>query len=108
MLAKSVKDDKFGNVESDINSQFIVLAGDLMNDFGPDHLDQAVENFDTIQFDVFNYCQYLQEKLSLPFMVHKIFNTYEFFSTYDIEQQICFNFSKEMTEGYFKENPYHS
>lgn len=48
MLAKSTKDDKFGNAETDINTQFINLAGDLMNDFGPDHLDQAIENFDTI------------------------------------------------------------
>ena len=56
MLAKSTKEDKFGNAETDLNTQFINLAGDLMNDFGPDHLDQAIENFDTIQFDVFNYC----------------------------------------------------
>ena len=96
-----MKEDKINNQENELYVEFINLAGDMINDFGPDHLEQALENFDSIQFDVFNYQTYLMEKASLPFIVHKIFHTYEFIQTYDIEPQVCFNFSKEVSNRKF-------
>lgn len=66
-----------------------------------------MENFDEIAFDSFGLEGILAE-LSLPFMTNKIFQKYDFLSTFYITAETLFNFSKEITHGYFKENKYHN
>lgn len=44
---------------------------------------QAFDNFEEIQFDVFAFVDILIEN-ALPHMIHKIFNTYDFYNTYHI------------------------
>lgn len=41
-------------------------------------------------------------------MVYKIFTKYDILKKYHIELETCYNFSKEISLGYFKENPYHN
>lgn len=72
-----------------------------------DQLEQTIENLDEISFDSFAFCGVLVEK-SLPFMVYKIFTKYDLLKKYNIELETCYNFSKEISQGYFKENPYHN
>jgi len=57
---------------ADTDYEFLEMAELL--DYTQDQLDQALDNFDVneIQFDVFVFCQVLQEA-SLPFMINKIF-----------------------------------
>ena len=78
-----------------------------MLEIGIDHLEQAVENFDEINFDVFNFSSIMTEN-SFAYMIHKIFQRYDFYKIYQINLETLYNFSKEIGLGYFKENPYHN
>ena len=93
------------NSEFDVDIEFLTLA-DLL-EIGIDHLEQAVENLEEINFDVFNFSSIMTEH-SFSFMIHKIFQKYEFYKIYNISQETLYNFSKEIGLGYFKENPYHN
>ena len=52
--------------------------------FGTDCLETAIDNFDDISFDTYNFCQYIQDNNSLPYMVYKIFSKYDFYFDYNI------------------------
>ena len=69
------------NSEFDVDIEFLTLA-DLL-EIGIDHLEQAVENFDEINFDVFNFSSIMTDN-SFSFMIHKIFQKYEFYKIYNI------------------------
>jgi len=77
-------------------------------EFGVEHLQTAMNNFDEIQFDTFNFCQYLQQDNSLAFMVFKLFTKHDFCNKFFISIRQTFNFAKEINQGYFKENPFHN
>lgn len=97
---------QFQNMEQDYESQFLMLA-DLI-DIGSEHLENAEEHFNDITFDVFNFSTLFQENIAFQFMVHKIFLKYDFYKKYSITVDTCFNFSREMANGYFKENAHHN
>ena len=78
-----------------------------LQDFGQDQLDQALENFDEIQFDCFSFCSVMMDA-SLPFMVSQLFQNYDLLSKFHIPTEVLYNFSKDISQGYFKENPYHN
>jgi hypothetical protein len=67
-----------------------------MAEFGDELVPQAVENFDEIQFDVFAFVSVLTEH-ALPYMIHKIFVTYDFYNTYHISVSTLVNFSTEVS-----------
>lgn len=69
------------NSEFDVDIEFLTLA-DLL-EIGIDHLEQAVENLEEINFDVFNFSSIMTEH-SFSFMIHKIFQKYEFYKIYNI------------------------
>lgn len=69
------------NSEFDVDIEYLTLA-DLL-EIGIDHLEQAVENFDEINFDVFNFSSIMTDN-SFSFMIHKIFQKYEFYKIYNI------------------------
>ena len=71
-----------------------------MAEFGDELVPQAVENFDEIQFDVFAFVNILNEH-ALPYMIHKIFNTYDFYNTYHISIATLVNFSTEVSNFYY-------
>ena len=48
------------SAEQDIDTEFLQLAD--LQDYGVDHLETALENFDEVAFDTFNYCQFLGDK----------------------------------------------
>jgi len=58
------------NSEFDVDVEFLTLA-DLL-EIGIDHLEQAVENFDEINFDVFNFSSIMTDN-SFSYMIHKVF-----------------------------------
>ena len=90
----------------DVDQEFLQMADH--NDMGvQDSLDQLLENFDDVAFDSFQIEQILSE-LSLPFIINKIFHRYDFLESFYISNETLFNFSKEITHGYFKENKYHN
>jgi len=45
---------------------------------------------------------------ALPYIVHNIFLKNELYSKFHISVGTLFNFSKEIAQGYFKENAYHN
>ena len=67
--------------EFDIDIEFLTLA-DLL-EIGIDHLEQAVENLEEINFDVFNFSSIMTDN-SFSYMIHKIFQKYEFTKIYNI------------------------
>ena len=66
-----------------------------------------MELFDEIQFDSFNFTGVLNEA-ALPFVVHNIFQKQDLYSKFHISVSTLYNFTKEIAQGYFKENPYHN
>ena len=69
---------------NDSDYEFLEMA-DLL-DVNQEQLDQALDCFEEneISFDVFVFCQLLQEA-SLPFMINKIFQKHDFFKDYHIK-----------------------
>jgi len=41
-------------------------------------------------------------------MINKIFSKHEFFKEYHINKRTCYNFAKEMNQGYYKVNAFHN
>jgi hypothetical protein len=56
--------------EFEVDIEFLTLA-DLV-EIGIDHLEQAVENLEEINFDVFNFSSIMTDN-SFAYMIHKIF-----------------------------------
>jgi hypothetical protein len=71
-----------------------------MTEFGEELVPQALDNFDEIQFDVFAFVNILNEH-ALPYMIHKIFITYDFYNTYHISVATLVNFSTEVSKNFY-------
>jgi hypothetical protein len=56
--------------EFEVDIEFLTLA-DLV-EIGIDHLEQAVDNLEEINFDVFNFSSIMTDN-SFSYMIHKIF-----------------------------------
>ena len=72
-----------------------------------EHLEMALDKIDMTSFDAFHFDQILSES-SLQFLVYKIFQFHNIskFANINIESLVCF--TREMSQGYFKENPFHN
>lgn len=77
------------------------------SEIGQEQLDLAMEHFEFVTFDVFNYGSVMGNE-AFGYVVFKIFQKQDFFRKYDIEIETAYRFSHEIVQGYFKENTYHN
>jgi hypothetical protein len=92
-------------VDSEVDQEFLVMV-DLV-DMEIEHLEMALDRIDMTSFDAFHFDQILNES-SLQFLVYKIFQFHNLFkfANVNLESLVCF--TREMSQGYFKENPFHN
>ena len=96
------------NVHSELeNDQEFLQLADLID--MQEQLENAIENLDEINFDSIQFCSMLQTPdQALPFMAYKIFTKYDILKKFHIDLETFYTFTKEISHGYFKENPFHS
>lgn len=92
-------------MDSEVDQEFLVMV-DLV-DMEIEHLEMALDRIDMTSFDAFHFDQILNES-SLQFLVYKIFQFHNLFkfANVNLESLVCF--TREMSQGYFKENPFHN
>lgn len=72
-----------------------------------EHLEMALDRVDMTSFDAFHFDQILNES-SLQFLVYKIFQFHNLFKFANVNLESLVTFTREMSQGYFKENPFHN
>ena len=72
-----------------------------------EHLEMALDRIDLTSFDAFHFDQILNES-SLQFLVYKIFQFHNLFKFANVNLESLVTFTREMSQGYFKENPFHN
>jgi hypothetical protein len=85
--------------EIEYDHEFFSMAN--ATDILPDQLASAMENFEEVGFDSFNYCQQMGD-CSMPYMVHLLFQRHDFYNRFFVSMHTCFNFSSKISSGYWK------
>ena len=70
-------------------------------------LDNSLEKLEELSFDSFNFCQVLPGH-GIQYMMFKICQMYNLFDTFHFPLEKLVNFSTEIANGYFMDNPYHN
>jgi hypothetical protein len=70
-------------------------------------LDNALEKIEETTFDAFNLCT-VAPGHGIQFMMYKICYMYNFYSHFNFTIQRMIQFSSEIANGYFQDNPFHN
>jgi hypothetical protein len=66
-----------------------------------------MKNFEEINFDSLHF-NGVFSKCSLHYMIYQIYKRYDFRCHFHINLETMYNFSNEISKGYFKESKYHN
>lgn len=91
--------------EQDEEHEFLELC-DLV-DVEKHFLDNALEKIEETNFDAFNFCAVIPGH-GIQFMMYKICYMYNFYNHFNFTVQRLIQYSSEIANGYFQDNPYHN
>lgn len=71
------------------------------------YLDNALEKLEETSFDAFNFCSILPGH-GIQFLTYKICHMYNLFNSFHFGPERLLNFTSEIANGYFHDNPFHN
>ena len=78
-----------------------------MNDVEKNFLETALEKLDETTFDSFGF-SLLLPGYGIQYIMFKICHMYNFYEAFHFSIERLVNFTSEIANGYFMDNPYHN